>query len=359
MRKDYLFPSDFETRQIRELITELTRKISSPSYTIQQKAILKEHRIDQRERLKKRTETLIEGSTIVFSTIANYVISNHLAEKQFDNLIVDEASMLSLPYLMAIGCKIAKRVILVGDPNQLGPISINPNPLLRDSIFDYCKVFTSKNSHPALHQLLTQRRSHSHIVNLTNNTFYEGRLISAVNDSPDWVTEGPLPGRIISVINKDIPDDETKMVALSRRNAGTCNQVMLLIKEFFQYWGKTHENISIGIITPYRAQVRSYYGRIRNEYGSSDFFKNIKIGTIHTFQGSECDIIFLDLVEKAPTKVSKLLHQKNGERLINVALSRARHKMVIVGDTKRFGYDTGISLVSNKVCRVMKALHDI
>lgn len=358
MKKDYLFPSDTETKRIRQQISDLTSKISSPGYTNDAKTLFKERRIDLRDALKKRTETLIGGSSIVFSTIANYVLSTRLEEKKFDNLIVDEASMLSLPYLMAIAGKIAKRIVLVGDPNQLGPIALCTRKSLTDSIFDYCNVFSDKGIHPALCQLLTQRRSHSAIVSLTNTTFYEGRLLSVINESPEWVLSGPFPNKIVKVINNGIDDDETKMWGSSRRNYGTFNKVIELIEKYYQFWKRTGEDISIGIITPYRAQVKMYYGRIRQLYGSSHFFKHIKIGTIHTFQGSECDLIFLDLVEKSPTQVSRLMNQKYGERLITVALSRARHKMIVVGDTLRFQYSTGINLVSNKVCAVLKNLRD-
>ncbi len=358
MDTPYLFPKDKETKRIREQIKDLSQRIASPSYSSEAKTKMKERRIDLRDALKNKTETLIERSTIVFSTIANYVLSKHLSEKKFDNLIVDEASMLSLPYLIAVAGKIAKRIILVGDPNQLGPIALTPDYRLRNSIFDYCNVFTSNGRHPALYQLLTQRRSHTAIVNLTNSSFYDGQLIPIIKDSPNWVHDGPIPGKIIRVFNDDINNSETKMIGSSRRNFGTCEKVMDLLDCYFHYWNNTKANISIGIITPYRAQVRLYYARIRSKYEHTEFIKNIKIGTIHTFQGSECDLVFFDLVEKSPTPVSRLMNGKDGERLITVALSRARHKMIIIGDTVRFGKTSGSQLVSNKVRHVIKHLRD-
>ena len=358
MQLDYLFPSDSETKSIRNRISDLTRKISLQGYDSKAKALFKEQRIDLRDALKKRVETLIGGSNIVFSTISNYIISKPLTEKKFDNLIVDEASMISLPYLMAVGMNISKRIILVGDPNQLGPISINPDRLLRDSIFDYCNVFNSGRAHAALHQLLTQRRSHASIVNLTNKAFYDGRLKPVIKDCPEWVIKGPIGGKIVMIINRDIENNCVKPYGSSRRNFGTCEVVMDLLEKYYRYWCNTRENISIGIITPYRAQVRLYYNTVRTAYVSCDFFKNIKIGTIHTFQGSECDIVLFDLVEESNFPVSRLLNDKDGERLITVALTRARHKLIVVGDTRRFEYASGIARVSDKVCHVLKTLSD-
>lgn len=358
MQLDYLFPSDSETKRIRKRISDLSQKIASIGCDTNKKTLFKEERIDLREALKRRVDSLIGESTIVFSTIANYVLSQSLADKKFENLIIDEASMLSLPYLMAIAGNIAKRIILVGDPNQLGPISINPDRLLRDSIFDYCKVFNSETRHPALHQLLTQRRSHAYIVNLTNSVFYDGRLQPVIKNSPEWVSEGPLSGKIVKIINSCREKNKVKMYGTSRRNFGTCEVVMELLEKYYKYWCENGENISIGIITPYRAQVRLYYAKVRASYGNSEFFNNIRIGTIHTFQGSECDIIFFDLVEESSSPVSRLLNDKDGERLITVALTRARHKLIVVGDTRRFELSSGIASVSNKVCAVLKNLRD-
>lgn len=234
MQLDYLFPSDPATRRIREHISELTRKIASTGYDTNTKALFKERRIDLRDDLKRRVETLVGGSTIIFSTLANYILSKSLKDKKFDNLIVDEASMISLPYLMAIAGNIAKRIILVGDPNQLGPIAISSNKLLRESIFDYCKVFNSETEHPALHRLLTQRRSHTSIVNLTNNAFYEGMLKPVIQNSPKWVIDGPIGGKIVKVINKDIVDNSVKPYGSSRRNFGTCGAVMELLEKYYK-----------------------------------------------------------------------------------------------------------------------------
>lgn len=358
MQLDYLFPTDLETKRIRERISDLSRKIASTGYDINSKTLFKEQRINLRDTLKKRVETLTDKSTIVFSTIANYVLSKSLADKRFDNLIVDEASMLSLPYLMGLAKNIAKRIILVGDPNQLGPISISPDRFLRDSIFDYCRGFNSKPLHPALHQLLTQRRSHKAIVNLTNKPFYDGRLNPVIQDSPEWVLSGPEGGKIVKVVNRNIEDNAVNYYGSSRRNFGTCEAVMEFLDQYYRYWQQTGVNITIGIITPYRAQVRLYYAKVRAIYGNCDFFNNVKVGTIHTFQGSECDVVFFDIVESSPAPVSRLLNDKEGERLINVALTRARHKLFVVGDTRRFDYTAGITSVSDKVCQVLKTLTD-
>ena len=149
------------------------------------------------------------------------------------------------------------------------------------------------------------------------------------------------------------------MIGDTRRNFGTHNEGMNVLSEFHEYFINAHKDISIGVITPFRGQVKLYKSAILQNCVNDGFWENIKVGTIHTFQGSECDVIILDIVEAAPTKVSKILYKEEGERLINVALSRARHKLIVIGDTKRFDSIVGTSSVSDKVSNILKRMRDI
>ena len=88
---------------------------------------------DAREQLKEHTDYLISHVKVVYSTISNFVINPRLKGGEFDNLIVDEASMLAVPQLIALASKVTKRIILVGDFQQLSPITVAGVPILRDS----------------------------------------------------------------------------------------------------------------------------------------------------------------------------------------------------------------------------------
>lgn len=349
---DYLFPEDEQTKKYRQRIDEINRQLKTFSSTNRETSseclTYKDEKIELSGKLKNHTEYLINHSYIIFSTIANFILTQPLCTRKFDNLIVDEASMLSTPYLLAIAQRIFKRIILVGDPQQLGPISISNSTRLRDNIFKYYKVI--ENESPALQKLLVQRRSHPNIVSLINGTFYGGKLKSTLKEKPQWVERSPFAGRVIQVVNQGIQDDEVKYLGKTRRNFGTRDKVLSILEE---YHHNNDQSFSIGVITPYRGQVKIYLGAIREKQNGDGFWESIKVGTIHTFQGSECDLIFIDLVEKSPTAVGRLFDYDLGEQLINVALSRAKHKLIIVGDTKRFNFGTGIPKVSNKVSRLL------
>lgn len=128
-----------------------------------------------REELKEHTEFLVNSSRLVFSTISNFELSTNLYKNRFDNLIVDEASMMAMPSLLALGHNISKRLILVGDFQQLSPISIVKDEMLTESVFEMSGVNIRNTGHPALYQLLSQRRSNEKKPNKI------GRLYSGEN----------------------------------------------------------------------------------------------------------------------------------------------------------------------------------
>ena len=120
----------------------------------------------KREKLREHTDFLVKSSRLVFSTISNFILSDTLYNSKFDNLIIDEASMMAMPSLLALGNKISKRLIMVGDFQQLSPIAIVRDDILTESVFDISDINIRNTMHPALHQLLNQRRSNEKIVEL-------------------------------------------------------------------------------------------------------------------------------------------------------------------------------------------------
>ena len=79
----------------------------------------------------------------------------------------------------------------------------------------------------------------------------------------------------------------------------------------------------------------------------------VKIGTIHSFQGSGFDVIIYDIVDNSEKNIGNLYKGINGERLVNVALSRAKHKLIIVGDPKVFSMVDAHEHVSKKLRSLM------
>lgn len=335
---DYLFPNDEKTKTLRNKIKQnlskililKERKLEKSNACIDLKAENKEFR----EELREHTDFLVKSSRLVFSTIANFILSTNLYESKFDNLIVDEASMMAMPSLLALGHNISKRVILVGDFQQLSPISIVRDKLLMDSVFEMSGVDIQHTNHPALNQLLNQRRSNEKIVDLINKTFYQGKLIPSAKQNQVIINSAPFPGRIIAL--KKVANGAVRYTkGGTRQNKVFAENVMSILDDIYK---DQKNNFSIGIITPYQGQANLLRAlKYERKYNES-FDKRIKIGTIHTFQGSESDIIIFDMVDCFVLEngksniIGRIYYGEDGERLLNVAVSRARHKLIVVCD---------------------------
>ena len=336
---DFLFPKDLETEKLREEIKSKMDQILLLKKHGKQKSdeaiTLKAESKELREKLKTHTEHLVRSSRIVFSTISNFVLTPTLNECTFDNLIVDEASMLSTPSLIALASKITKRLILVGDFQQLSPISLVKTKILTDSVFELSDINIWHTDHPAMYQLLNQRRSNKKIVDLINDTFYKGKLVPKIEGTSDIINERPYAGRVVIVRN--VSDGAVRFTkGGTRQNKKFAESIIDLLDDFYNY--DQDSSFTIGVITPYKGEVSLLRAlKMERKYPES-FDKRIKIGTIHTFQGSECDVIIYDMVDCGQLEsgkvsgIGRIYAGKEGERLLNVALSRAKHKLIVVCD---------------------------
>ena len=165
------------------------------------------------------------------------------------------------------------------------------------------------------------------ICEVINPFFYDGQLINqplglhSIRTPRDFFP-------IINVIPTKGPVEFTK--GGSRRNEWTAN----LLMKFLASYARKNPTLHIGVIAPYRAQV----GLLKNLVKEHPKLrlqlerKLLRISTIHTFQGSEQDIIFYDMVDTAKTGAGQLYEGETGSRLVNVAISRAKSHLVIVGD---------------------------
>lgn len=221
--------------------------------------------------------------------------------------------------------------------------------MLTESVFEMSGVNIRNTGHPALYQLLSQRRSNEKIVDLINKTFYLGKLIPAAKPNEDITKSEPFSGRIIAL--EKVTDGAVKYTkGGTRQNRIFAESVMNMLDK---YSADDNDDFTIGVITPYKGQVSLLWHLMYERKYDEDFIKRIKIGTVHTFQGSECDIIIFDMVDcfqqenGKPNKIGRLYSGENGERLLNVAVSRARHKLIIVCDPEYIKNIPGNTMTPN------------
>jgi len=335
--KDFLFPDDDTSCNLRDAIEMLNDAIDNYRKKQEQYSdnaiILKAQLKEYRAQLKDHTDYLIGKVKVVFSTISNFVINPRLKDGLFDNLIVDEASMLAEPQLIALARKVSKRIILVGDFQQLSPITVAGVPILRNSVFGLCNINIGHTDHPALHQLLNQRRSNPKIVDVINSTFYHDRLIAMNSKYDPVVARAPFSSVVIGL--KSVSNGAVRFTkGGTRQNVMNAYAVIELLDKYYK--PDEHETFTIGVITPYRGQVALLKSLFLGKGYDLDFQERVRIGTVHTFQGSECNVIIFDMVDCSRFEKGKesyfgrIYGGEQGEQLMNVAVSRAKNKLIVV-----------------------------
>lgn len=235
-------------------------------------------------------------------------------EESFDVLIVDEAGQCLEP-LTWIMLPMAKRLVLAGDPFQLPPTVISEEA--KRMGFAVSLLESLVNNKFPVHLLDTQYRMESVIAEFSNRYFYEGKLKTAAPVSSDgnhlffYDTAGA-----------DYAEQEDE------NSASLYNQQELQFVQRLIQVNEIHPQSTV-FITPYNGQLQQ----------AKDYFKDIpfqRFSTIDSFQGQEADTVVLSLVRSNPNQQIGFL---SDYRRINVAMTRARKKLYIIGDSATIGVD--------------------
>ncbi|WP_173105911.1 DEAD/DEAH box helicase [Bacillus sp. KH172YL63] len=318
----------------RRLKAKLSKAYSS--YDSERLSQLEVHYQKIKETFKRREGELVSEAKVIGTTLSKAAIDRLIYEDEFDVVIVDESSMAYVPQV-AFAASLAKKTIICGDFKQLPPISTSYHPLaakwLKEDIFHSAGVARAVDAglfHPQLLLLPEQRRMHPSISSFTNKYIYHSNV-------------------------GDHPSVETKRAAITNKKPFPTHGATLFSLIEGTQWGETHKgsrwNVlsslvtiqltlqavedgihSIGIVTPYRVQANWYkhlLSELVNETNQSDLYA----ATVHGFQGSENDMILFDLVDGVSHgNPGALLTRKGSERLLNVAVTRAKGKLVVVGN---------------------------
>ena len=263
---------------------------------------------------------------VVLCTLTNTYVSPLLAGQRFDVLIAEEAGMATLPQLFHAASMCDGSAIMVGDPRQLPPIVQSDDPAVRRAIgrniFDV--TVPDPAASPIVAMLDVQYRMHPAIGDLVGALFYGGRLLHEAQDVAAITDGAPFPGR--AVVVEDLKSTcERSARGSSRINPTSAERIAELAHEAVR-GGAT----SIAVVTPYAAQATE----IRRLLTGRRIAELVECSTIHRFQGRECDVVLIDLVDAPPMRPSSLV--SDAPNLLNVSVSRARGKLVIVADVAYF-----------------------
>lgn len=303
-----------------------------------------------KEVLKRIEEIIISEATIVATTLTRAYLRDAIQARRFDTVILDEASMAPIPALWVAASLSIKNAVVVGDPKQLPPIVISdkemPQKWLGKDIFYVAGLSDGNSQPPYLVELLEQHRMHPDISAISNHLIYDGQLKNAAttNDANsdselflwyrhEWghdnpvllVDTGPLGAWVTSVSRG------TRSSRLNFLSATLCVDLAeQLLKENRSILSEGDQK-RILIVCPYRPHARL----LRLLIETQELSKDIRAGTAHSFQGSEADVVILDLVNDEPHwRVGMFIpgNDKDAKRLLNVALTRAKRRLIVVGD---------------------------
>jgi hypothetical protein len=291
------------------------------------------------EKVRQKEIEIVKNASIIGTTLAKAASDASIYEREFDVIILDEASMAYVPQV-AFAATLGKRVIVCGDFKQLPPIATARDSLvtkwLKEDIFHKAGVVDwvrNGELHPHLFLLKEQRRMHPDISAFTNQYIYQSLVgdHESVRKSRHLIVEQlPFPERASVLVDTSYTGEHgmTERRSNSRLNLWHLLLSFQLIHESFVGGAR-----SIGYVTPYRAQANLMDLLLGDLYENERLLADIIAATVHRFQGSERDVMVFDTVDSNPQeRAGMLLTGKESERLINVAITRTKGKFIHVSN---------------------------
>ena len=241
--------------------------------------------------------------------------------RRFSRVLLDEATQATEPASLVPLVRGARQIVLVGDHRQLPPTVISrraENGGLRRSLFER---LVAMGIEPML--LDTQYRMHPAISDFPNRTFYEGRLVDGITaaDRPNpagllW-NDWEVPMAFLPVNGDELLSPD----GASKENPAEAGWVATILENLLQ--AGDLEEADIGIITPYAGQVRAIRDALPERNDS------VEVQTVDGYQGREKEVIIFSCVRSNSDGTVGFL---SDERRLNVALTRAKRGLIVIGD---------------------------
>ena len=312
---------------------------------------------------RSELRNLLKGTRLVVGTVSSFMGKSELLQlKDFDSLIIDEASQLLEPFLISLLPKVG-RFFLIGDHKQLPAVVRQPKERSivddeeldniglvnrRNSLFERLyRVAVAKKWNWSFDMLTCQGRMHEEIAEFPDKQFYAGDL--SVLESPDGKSWQKMPLDLKNPMTSGITDllvqhrfafiaSQSDTTSISNKTnlheAGLVVKVVKELRNIYAFNEMPLSDDSIGVITPYRAQI----SQINKAFEETDTnLSGITIDTVERYQGGARDIIILSLCINSPTQMETLVSLTDDgkvDRKLNVALTRARKHLIVIGNTE-------------------------
>ena len=320
--------------QVRRTMREMRRRRRESGERFHQKIErLKEVAVE----LEVRINADIFGQArVIASTLVgagNKLLDGH----KFGTLFIDEAAQ-ALEAACWIPIRRASRVIFAGDHCQLPP-TVKSLDALKGGLGTTLMERIVNNKPECVSLLEVQYRMNDEIMQFSSDYFYHGKMRSAPEVAHRVIHEGDAPILWFDTSAINLGEDEQDNFreqfigeTFGRVNKGEAGLTLSLLQIYFQRVGKQYildNRIDVGIISPYRAQVQYIKRLIRKRAFFKPFRHLITVNTVDGFQGQERDVILISLVRANDMGQIGFLRDL---RRMNVAITRARMKLFILGD---------------------------
>ena len=314
----------FEGRQHRQQLREEAR-------TLRQAA-------DDLERFM--TEDVLESVQVITCTLVG-ASHRHMRHLSFETVFIDEAAQALEP-----GCWIpiakGQRIVLAGDHHQLPPTVKSEQAAregLRETLFEKC-IQRQPNT---ARMLTTQYRMHEQIMGFSSEKFYGGQLVPHASvrhaglEAYDLRFATDLPVEFIDTAGcgyQEVAIPESRSTANPEEAHLLLERLAQLLAPYdaAEHDEHQHTPLSIGVIAPYRAQINYLKDAIEDSEVLNGLLlqRRLSVGTVDSFQGQERDIIAITLTRSNPQGEIGFL---SDIRRMNVGMTRARRKLLLVGDS--------------------------
>ncbi|MCF8238312.1 MAG: AAA family ATPase [Saprospiraceae bacterium] len=296
--------------------------------------------------------SLIQKHRLFIGTVSSMQGKSELfALKKFDRVIIDEASQLLEPMLCGLLPRF-QHFTLIGDHRQL-PAVVTQDHQDRVISLQHLKDFGFQDAGTSLFERLLTRvtgagwtrvagmlsrqgRMHRELMAFPNEMFYDGKLecIGSFQDRPltDPALDHPLHPILSScrvAFFPVEPDPDERLLKMNRPEAALLVRLYEYYKALYQAEGRTWDQDTLGIITPFKAQI-ALIKQLFNEAGiDSD---ECTIDTVERYQGGAREIILVSFCVQRPQELDMITSDENGiDRKLNVALTRARERIITLG----------------------------
>ncbi|TWU23360.1 ATP-dependent RecD-like DNA helicase [Novipirellula galeiformis] len=268
--------------------------------------------------------SVIDSSDVVCTTTT--IDDELLYDQDFDLVVIDEACQCTQPSVWQAVLR-ADRLVLAGDHCQLPPTVLSDEAAragMRESLM---QSLVEREGDSIFRRLVVQYRMNETIMNFSSQQFYDGTLVADASvrshrlcDLPD-VIESDLTTQPIEFIDTAGAefDEQLEPDGQSKLNPKEANLILRLIREFLDAGVQPEQ---IAVIAPYAAQARLLRSRLE--------MPEVEIDTVDGFQGREKEVVLLTMVRSNDKAEIGFLADT---RRTNVALTRARRKMIMVGDS--------------------------